>query len=161
MLKIKRIRRVEYHSPNSIQPIPSVLGKRKAGDLCVGYVNHFYYRLHAQHTNGIRHLDLDWKSKLLSSFLQHSKSRLLKTKKLLNQPHMSPSSFVIDLLVSLQSPTVSSLSYLQYGCHRILGSAGNSHRRRNYTPTCRWKEKEGRVVVASSVKSSTSPSFWS
>ena len=38
ILKIKRIKRVDGRPANPLQPIPSVLGKRKVGDLCIGYV---------------------------------------------------------------------------------------------------------------------------
>ncbi|KAF8911987.1 hypothetical protein CPB84DRAFT_1722392 [Gymnopilus junonius] len=36
-LKIKRIRRLDARPANPIQVIPSVLGKRKVGDLCIGF----------------------------------------------------------------------------------------------------------------------------
>lgn len=40
VLKIKRIRRIEDAPANIVDKLPdSVLGSRKAGDLCVGYVS--------------------------------------------------------------------------------------------------------------------------
>ncbi|KDR73497.1 hypothetical protein GALMADRAFT_251206 [Galerina marginata CBS 339.88] len=36
-LKVKRIKRVDPRPANPVQSIPSVLGKRKAGDLCIGF----------------------------------------------------------------------------------------------------------------------------
>jgi hypothetical protein len=40
VLKIKRIRRVAVRPANSLQSLPtSVLGKRKVGDLSIGYVH--------------------------------------------------------------------------------------------------------------------------
>ena len=39
ILKIKRVKRVAVRPANSLQPLPvSVLGKRKVGDLSIGYV---------------------------------------------------------------------------------------------------------------------------
>jgi len=38
ILKIKRINRTVARPANPVQSVPSVLGKRKVGDLCVGCV---------------------------------------------------------------------------------------------------------------------------